>query len=388
MNHFSSKAFEHLLFPLHRSVYMEIDRKLNELEQRFPGAIAQECMIYEQNFANASTEGATLPADTIFEHRPGMDVYVSVDEFSIKRAHKCSQARVLMQSMAQIGQPQRSDCSNHLVLTLQSDGVQQNFIVPLPLVLQAFESRVCKPGSYQVYEHNLIRKKATMVPTMDAYMAGAAQYVGITGRSWQQRSQEHHYAARRGSLLRFHRALRNEFFDIFAHEHIVLRAGLNRAQALRIEEIEVEERTLHDLHPNGLNMIPGGEAGLRYLASMIKRPRSAIDLEKVDALLEQAIVDSLRQPGLNVKKQHTNEKLAALWRDDIAFRIRAMTSQNNRLSYLQIRSARIWHAAGWALKKIFEKIKGMEDRVIQEDQISRLLDGKTYQTIPHVLGFD
>lgn len=388
MKYFSPKAFEHLLFPLHRSVYQEIDRKLDGLEQRFPGAIAQECMIYEQNFANASTEGATLPADAIFGHRPGMDVYVSVNEFNIKRAHKCSEARVFMQSMAQIGLPQRSNCSNHLILTLQSDGVQQNFIVPLPLVLQAFESRVCKPGSYQVYEHNLIRKKTVVVPTMDAYMEGAAQYVGITGRSWQQRSQEHHYAARRGSLLRFHRALRNELFEVFAHEHIVLRAGLNRAQALRIEEIEVEERTLHELHPNGLNMIPGGEAGLRYLASMIKRPRSSIDLEKVDVLLEQAIIDSLRQPGLNTNKHHTNEKLAALWRDDIAFRIRAMTSQHNRLSYLQIRSARIWHAAGWALEKIVAKIKGMEDRAIQQDQISRLLDGKTYQTIPHVLGFD
>lgn len=388
MKHFSSKAFEHLLFPLHRSVYQEIDRKLDGLEQRFPGAIAQECMIYEQNFATASTEGATLAADTIYVYRPGMDVYISVDEYSIKRAHKCSQARVLMQSLANFGQPQRVDCSNHLVVTLRSEGVQQNFIVPLPLVLQALESRVCRPGSYQVYEHNLIRKKDIMEPTMDAYMAGAAQYVGITGRSWQQRSQEHHYAARRGSLLRFHRALRNELFEVYAHEHIVLRAGLNRPQALRIEEIEVEERTLHDLHPNGLNMIPGGEAGLRYLAGMIKRPRSSIDLEKVDALLEQAIIDSLRQPGLNTEKHHTNEKLAALWRDDIAFRIKAMTNQHNRLSYLQIRSARIWHAAGWALEKIFEKIKGIEDRIIQQDQISRLLDGKTYKTIPHVLGFD
>jgi len=269
-----------------------------------------------------------------------------------------------------------------------------HFIVPLPLVLQAFESLVCKPNTYQVYQHALLRKKtnvtvavaaSAVAPTFADYVEGAGEYVGITSRTWQKRSQEHQHAARRGSMLRFHQALRGELFEVFAHEHIVLRAGLSRAQALRIEEIEVETHTLHDTHPNGLNMIPGGEAGLRFLSTMTKRPASSIHIDDVDALLEEAVNQSLRQPALGAKGPHTNAKLAALWRQNIDFRIRAMTGQSCRMSYRQIRCARIWHAAGWSPEKIHANLDKTDGRALSIAQIQRLLDGKSYETIPHIL---
>lgn len=42
-----------------------------------------------------------------------------------------------------------------------------------------------------------------------------------------------------------------ELMDVFAHEHIVLRAGLNRRDALHIEEVEVEQRTCMSGVPRG-----------------------------------------------------------------------------------------------------------------------------------------
>ena len=55
------------------------------------------------------------------------------------------------------------------------------------------------------------------------------------------------------------------------------------------------------------------------------------------------------------------------------------------MSYRQIRNARIWHAAGWLLEKILLTLNGMDDRVVTQEQLERLLSGKTYESIPHVL---
>ena len=381
---FSVNAFEHLLFELHPSVYREIDRQLQALEQRYPGSLDGLCTIFDLNFSNPTSQGSTVPKSALVHGVPCFDVMVIVAESQMSKLRKCTQVRLEIR-------PQTTDIGRmygngtHLVVALVSDKVRQTFTVPLPLVLQTFETRVCKPGTYQVYEHTLIRKRAQEATSMTEYLAGAGQYVGITSRTWQQRCQEHIYAARRGSYLLFHRALRGELFDVFAHEHIVLRAGLNRSDALRIEEVEVEERTLHDRHPTGLNMIPGGEAGLRFLSTMTKRPASSIKVDEIDDLLEMEVNRSLRQAGLRIKGCHTNQKLAKLWETDIGFRIRAMTNQANRLSYRQIRNARLWHACGWSTDKIVENLMGMDERVVTHDQLQRLLDGKSYQSIPHVL---
>lgn len=387
MKLFSSKAFEHLLFPLHRSAYLEIDRQLQAFEQHYPGSLAGLCKIFDLNFANPTSEGALVPQSALVRDCPTFDIHVRVDESRMHRLRKCNQVGVqLLRQPAEMGD-QRGNC-NHLIVGLRADEVQQNFIVPLPLVLQALEARVCKPATYQVYQHTLIRKKGSAPTTVADYLDGAGQYVGITGRTWQQRALEHQYAARRGSYLLFHRALREELFEVFAHEHIVLRAGLGRAQALQIEEVEVEERTLHYMHPNGLNMIPGGEAGLRFLSSMTKRPASTINLETIDDLLEAEVNRSLRQPGLTglpTNGCNSNPKLAALWKTNLDYRIRAMTGSDSRLSYRQICNARLWHACGWPLDKIWANLNGMDGRVVSHDQLQRLLDGKSYQSIPHVL---
>ena len=382
MKFFSAKAFEHLLFELHRSVYVEIDRQLQLQEQRFPGYMASLCEIFAVNFTSAPSQGVAIEKSALVHGCPAFDVCIQLTESEMKKARKCVGAKVcLLPSLTRLDNQREN--GHHLIVGLK--GSKESFIVPLPLVLMAFEDRVCKSGTYQVYEHTLIRKTSTGLVTTENYMNGAGQYVGITSRTWQQRAKEHAHAARRGSYLLFHRAMRGDLFDVDQHEHIVARAGLSRSQALQVEEIEVEARTLRDTHPNGLNMIPGGEAGLRFLSSMSKRAASSIDLEKVDDLLEAEINRSLRQPGLRVKGAHSNEKLAALWKTDIDFRIRTMTGQAKRLSYRQIRNARIWHAAGWLLEKILLTLNGMDDRVVTQEQLERLLSGKTYESIPHVL---
>lgn len=382
---FSRKAFEHLLFPLHASVYRAIDLEFQRLDQHHPGAVSELCTVFDAVFRHATMEAAAVPPASLVHGVPLFDMYVFVDEGELSKVRKCDRMMVrVMNQPADLEKGLRSG-TNHLVLGLTSNRVSQTFMVPLALVLQAFEPRVCRPGTFQVYEHMLGRQDAAQATSINDFVADAGRYVGITSRTWQQRSLEHTYAARRGSHLLFHRALRGDLFDVRVHEHIVLRAGLSRSDALRIEEIEVEKRTLHGMHPNGLNMIPGGEAGLRFLSSMTKRPAASIKLDEIDDLLEMEVNRSLRQPGLGIKGSHTNAKLAKLWETDIHFRIKAMTNQGHRLCYRQIRCARLWHASGWPLDKILDNLSGMDGRVVTHDQLKRLLDGKSYASIPHVL---
>ena len=110
-------------------------------------------------------------------------------------------------------------------------------------------------------------------------------YTGLTSRSWMIRFREHRQAAGAGSPLLFHRALRDALFPVAVVEHEVLRAGLTEDEALSVEEAEVEETSLFPLHPRGLNMVPGGRAGLRFLSTWwpADRPRPRPRLQPGDS---------------------------------------------------------------------------------------------------------
>jgi hypothetical protein len=384
MKFFSSKAFEHLLFELHGSVYASLERCFEEIEAQHPGGMAQLCHLYALNAHHPTTQGTVIPDEIAARGRPLFDVYIILHETQMHKVRKHRDVPVrLMPQVAEMGE--RRGHGNHLVVVLQGARQVQSFIVPLALVCRAYEEKVCRPGRYQVYEHALIREQGAVAGSMQAYLAGAGHYVGITRRTWQARAAEHVQAARRGSYLRFHRALREEFFAIHAHEHVVLRAGLTEAQAMHIEEVEVDQRTLHPLHPNGLNMIPGGEAGLRFLASMTKRPVKALDADATHVLLEQVIHQSLRQAKSLSRGASSNAKLAQLWQSDLQFRIKAITNSTQRLSYAQILHARIWHASGWSLEKITQQLQHIDTRRVTLPQLQRLLSGETYDSIPHVM---
>ena len=214
-------------------------------------------------------------------------------------------------------------------------------------------------------------------------------YVGITKRTWQERYRQHCCDMGRGSNLLFHRALRGEFCKIGTLEHIVERAGLTEKQALEIEEKEVEERSLHSLYPNGLNMIPGGYAGLKCVHHYATRTGFGIKENLTADNIEAVLVDVQR----HILKKHlktdiierVNAEIARLWAEDINYRINVMTNHKNRFSFRQIQAARIWYACGWPLEKILEYLKKIESKAISMDQLERLLNGETYASIPDVL---
>jgi len=89
-------------------------------------------------------------------------------------------------------------------------------------------------------------------------------YVGITTRSWQRRWTEHRRAVRSGSKLLFHRKLRDELaaerVTYIHHKVMGITDDLEKLYA-------TEEMLIHGHWEDKrrLNMIPGGQAGLRVL---------------------------------------------------------------------------------------------------------------------------
>ncbi|MBD2860160.1 hypothetical protein IB286_14250 [Spongiibacter sp. KMU-158] len=381
MKYFSKTAFEHLLFPLHTTVYRGIDRALCDLEGRYPGLVSHIVESIEP-LMNKPTDAEVL-VENLRYPTAGFDIYIEVHakEFSRIRKSQAYASKLLKHDKDSKGKGQ------FLIVRWEGGDQHEAFIVPLGFILKDLEARVCRKGAYQVYEHVVIREfeEDELPNSRGALINDCGTYIGVTRRSWQQRYKEHVYATRRGSLLRFHQALRGELFPVDSVEHQVLRAGLTESEALDIEEAEVENRTLAANHPNGLNMIPGGKAGLQFLSTMTGKKREELDVDATLFELENVVNKSLRQPGLPTGTGGSNEKLKELWQNDLNYRIKVMTGNEKRLTYPQIVSARIWHASGWSMEKIHEKVCGMGDRDISFNQIKSLLEGKTYSTIPHVL---
>ena len=279
-------------------------------------------------------------------------------------------------------------------------------IISIPLVYVLRENGPIE-GKYVVYEHgaidysvtgkDLIEKWVSEVvrKSNDIYVPMPAEphgsngliYIGITSRSWAVRYREHVAKSKSGSNLPFHKAIRNEFNNYNTRFHYVLLVVHNRDEADSAEEQFVESRSLF---PKGLNAIPGGKAGIRYLASInALRPKNTNKEEFIEDLLSD-ILSNLTEvesnPSLKKltqlpshllcgEKMEERSEMVEFWSDD-SNAARMITSRTDRLSIEQIREARYSAARGFNAEEICDQIGARN-----VDIVKRLLDGKTYRRV-------
>ncbi|MBG6164975.1 DNA-binding NarL/FixJ family response regulator [Labrenzia sp. EL_195] len=81
-------------------------------------------------------------------------------------------------------------------------------------------------------------------------------YVGQTTKRLETRRKGHEYAARTGSKLKFHRALRQHGLSTFTWQ--VIATAESAADLNALEMVKIEE---HDTFRNGYNLTLGGEGG-------------------------------------------------------------------------------------------------------------------------------
>jgi hypothetical protein len=403
---FKPAVYEKLLFPLHRQAYRQIQDILDEFDRKRPGQL-QRILDGFGKAAFSDTQTSTrMPGKADETFYPTLDIFIlfpNKTDQKISSLRKSTDYKISFSS----GEKKPSQFTgSHLILIFFQNSSPKTYIIPLEYLLGFNEQAVLREGSYQLYSHTILSPEKGdeinknfinsgngnidgIYSAQKFYQKNSLAYIGITKRTWQERYRQHCRDAGRGSNLLFHRALRGEFCKIGTIEHIVERAGLTEKQALEIEESEVEKRSLHSLFPNGLNMIPGGLAGLKCVHSYAGRTgyvmKEKLTADNIEALLVEVQKHALNKNFHSTDMNRINAEIARLWAEDINFRVKATTGQRNRFSFKQIQSARVWHACGWSNVKILDSLRKIDAKEIGMDQLEKLLRGETYKSIPDVL---
>ena len=242
---------------------------------------------------------------------------------------------------------------------------------------------------YVIYLHHLCGRKvsdpdpdpASLRPSYgDDYLT----YIGLTKQGWQKRFSQHMSKARSGSPLRFHQALRDNYVGARVIGHRVLTLCETEKEAMDLEEMFVKGGTREDfrdpdsfekkgekwvfgtLYPKGLNMIPGGYAGLKVLHKMgVMKDNQPFNVDQRDDLL----IEALKRGG------QANPLLAAHWNDE-DYATKVSCGPEGRLKPNQIQEARTLGLLGRETSEITNIVGAKNER-----QIKNLLQGSTYSRI-------
>jgi hypothetical protein len=220
----------------------------------------------------------------------------------------------------------------------------------------------CVADQHVVYAHTFGSNEGSVVP-LGIGAPGGKSYIGITKRGWAKRYQEHHRSADVGSPYHFHRAIR-EWSGKTSETHQIISCGLSQDDAMSLEEGLVERLSLY---PRGLNMIPGGMAGIRYLAQhgFAVGPKA---WENRHVLLRQFATHCERSG-------RPNPLASALWYDP-SYVEKVICGGDDRLKPKQIRDARFLASLGRSVEQVASEIGARN-----VTQVRRLLSGATYSRV-------
>lgn len=254
--------------------------------------------------------------------------------------------------------------------------IPQRIELPLRLVLKGLPP--IEP-THSVYLHAL-RMQAGSVFV----------YYGITKRGWMLRFSEHVKAAlAEDSPLLFHRMLRESIHGrmsqlaadahtepvessgghvLHSTHHVICVAGVDADTANASEEYLVQKYSFG--HPTGLNMIPGGRAGIAYLHQL--RAIAETDDAPSEEARDRALTAYIRR---NPRKGLPNPAAARNW-EDPEYAARVICGPVGRLAQEQLREIRRLASLGAESEDIAAAVGASN---IQ--QVERVLKGKTYTRV-------
>jgi hypothetical protein len=230
--------------------------------------------------------------------------------------------------------------------TLTIDSTKRKIVLPIH---QAFKGFTARNGVHSLYEHSW---EMDEVPS---------KYFGITSRPWYIRFQEHFNAAKNGSPYLFHASMRHHSDQKLYTR--VCATDISFSSAMRHEEVLVR---LMGLYPLGLNMIPGGAAGIRYLSTL------RVNLNSSEFRAE-AIAEQMNRPS---SEGRPNPLAAARWESDPDYAARVICGHSGRLTVEQVRSIRLMGIASRSAEEI-QALSGARNL----GQVKRVLSDRAYSRI-------
>lgn len=240
--------------------------------------------------------------------------------------------------------------------------VRNVFIVPAKfLISPALNLPLTGARPFTVYCHTFGNIDAEAEPNWF--------YYGVTRRSWQERWAEHARAMGAGSTLKFHSTFREQsrrgLVNFIGHDIVHIASDLDELQDW---EEDMVAAAWGD--PKLLNMIPGGKAGLAYLAKHgIAGGRANVAPDDRDNVLRDWLSRNPRTglPAPWIAERWKNPEWAASF----------VCSGHGRLSIDQVRLIRKLGRSGVGSDEI-RRLAGA--RTIA--QIEGVLSGATYARIP------
>ena len=260
--------------------------------------------------------------------------------------------------------PDPSPSRLHIGLNLNND-LSWKVIVPLQFLLKGWGDA---NQGYQGYIHSIIHnvpRDETFEQLYERQMKDedSYYYVGITGRNWLKRLSEHVGEIHRGSRKSFHRAWR----ESMGMKNVQIISSLMAINMTYDEAMNWEEKKVDQISSDqyGLNMIPGGFKGLRYLHKLGITNKVRVSPNE----REQAIEEYIRR---NPRKGIPNPFIRALWENDSHY-LKVITGRPKTLNPNQVNRIRELHAEGWSPEKITEEVGALNTL-----QVKRVISGKAY----------
>lgn len=370
------------LLPIPLECLAEIDDALGKLNSGERGGIVGsiETLLHINKRTRFNTkswgrlkQGAALKfvasyAFITFE-KEDSDEYV----FSFEATHHNSpQAPMLMVSLDRCAGTRPTDLKNPGDTYVVSRRV---ISIPLQCVIKNWGDA---SRGHMIYEHHISPMDHSQEQLGEQFKA--ARYIGLTSRNWQTRYREHQRDALTGSELLFHTTLASVFPDGGVSQagmgvFEIVRSGLCFISELEYvnltfdEAMQVEEKLVErTLHPAGLNMIPGGYAGLKLLHKLGFLARSKAMVEERNF----AAANYLHQLQ---KPRNPAPWISERWEKDEYYE-QVVLNRSNTLSKDQVHQIRKFGVDWKFSTEIIARLSGASER-----QVRDVLSGKYYSRV-------
>lgn len=369
------------ILPIPHSSILEIDKMLTEVDAgRYgnkEGAISKLVSINKKSRHTRRSWGRLASSNKVdlaitynfisFDEQENYGKYF----YSYNaRSHGTPQAPMLMLSFDRIsGSTPQDDLETKPEQSVLSRRVVS---VPLQCILRHWGN---VENGYMIYEHNL-----SAMDNAD-HQFESISYIGLTSRNWQTRYKEHQRDALTGSELLFHTSLAGVInTDSICQRGMgpfeIVRAGaclLSELQYINLsyeEAMEIEERMIErsTLHPKGLNMIPGGFAGTKYLHKLGYLTKDRATVEDRDLAAARCLIE-------NPRKKISAPWVQANWAND-EFYEGVIFKRENTLNKEQVLSIRKY-GNDWGFDaEVISNLVGANIR-----QVRDVLSGKYYARV-------
>jgi hypothetical protein len=231
---------------------------------------------------------------------------------------------------------------------------------------------------HMIYEHHIAPMDHSQEQLGEQFKA--ARYIGLTSRNWQTRYREHQRDALTGSELLFHTTLASVFPEggvsqVGMGVFEIVRSGLCFISELEYvnltydEAMQIEEKLVErTLHPAGLNMIPGGFAGLKLLHKLGF-------LSRAKATVEERNLAAAKYLQQQPRKRNPAPWVSERWEKDDYYE-QVVLNRSNTLNREQVHQIRKF-GNDWKFNpEIIARLSGASER-----QVRDVLNGKYYSRV-------